>query len=148
MEESTEPKIKFNPELAKFFKDYVRGAEVAFWKLTIVLAGGALTLSIGFLLREAGQPFPKPLLPMVECAWGALLVCLGVAVAEYALSYWAMAKQARLWEDFEAGKRPFRFLRWPERVGWVMFVIAIVSLATGLVQLARVALALLTAHAV
>jgi hypothetical protein len=133
-------------DLAEYLKE-TRAAQTVFWKLVVTLAAGALVLSIGFLLRETNAPFPKALLPEVRCAWIVLALCLGAAVGDTALAYWGMWKQARLWEDHLARGAPYRALKWPEWVGWGLFAAAIVFLATGLAQLAHLALCLLTMHA-
>ena len=132
----------YSEPLAKYYTE-VRQSETTFWKLLMTIAGGALTLSIGFLLKDSNLPFPRSLIPEVRCAWIALALCLVSGVVASALSFWGMTRQAKIFEDYLTGKQPYRKLKSIEITGWLLLLVAVASAAIGLIQLGRIALELL-----
>jgi hypothetical protein len=132
--------------LAKYFTE-VRKALNSFRKLLTVMAGGALTLSIGFILKESEKPFPHQLLPDLKMAWTALSICLIASLIEAFFTLVGMAQQANYWEQYLANNAPYRKVVWAERIGWAALLLAFLTCALGIFKLMQITLSLITLRA-
>ena len=82
-----------------------RDIEFGLLKILLTVDGGALTLSIGFILGERRVPLPKELTGYVEVAWGVLVVSMTCAVISWIVTSLASTAHAGAMGSYLSGKR-------------------------------------------
>jgi hypothetical protein len=106
------PKRAYSSVLAEAGKES-RNIEHGLLKIVLTVSGGALTLSIGFILGDRRVPFPHDLINVLIAAWISLALSMASALLAWTINSIATTLDAAALFAYLEGKRkePAEFKR-------------------------------------
>lgn len=122
--------------------DYLKEARslgVSIGSMTLAIAGGTLTLSIGQVLKGDGVELPSDLFWVLHFGWASLFVTLAAVIGWAFNLAMAMSNHSRRWRAALEERTPLEQPSTPDTVGWALAAAALLTLIVGLGCLGYVA---------